>query len=48
MGDDARGLFSLPGMSKMKDRISLDILDIRKVGKDFRINARPVYTARPV
>lgn len=43
MGDDARGLFSLPGMSKMKDRISLDILDIRPVGKDFRITAVPSY-----
>jgi diaminohydroxyphosphoribosylaminopyrimidine deaminase/5-amino-6-(5-phosphoribosylamino)uracil reductase len=43
MGDDARGLFSLPGLSKMKDRISLDILDVRSVGKDLRIDARPVY-----
>ena len=44
MGDDAKGLFLLPGLSQMKDRISLDILDIRSVGKDFRITAKPVYT----
>lgn len=43
MGDEARGLFSLPGLSKMKDRISLDIQDVRMLGKDFRITARPEY-----
>lgn len=43
MGDEARGLFSLPGLSKMKDRISLDIQDVRMLGKDLRITAKPVY-----
>jgi diaminohydroxyphosphoribosylaminopyrimidine deaminase/5-amino-6-(5-phosphoribosylamino)uracil reductase len=43
MGDDAQGLFSLPGISKMKERMALDILDLRAVGKDFRITAKPVY-----
>ena len=43
MGDEARGLFSLPGLSKMKDRISLDIQDVRMLGKDIRITAKPVY-----
>ncbi|MDH5388175.1 MAG: bifunctional diaminohydroxyphosphoribosylaminopyrimidine deaminase/5-amino-6-(5-phosphoribosylamino)uracil reductase RibD [Gammaproteobacteria bacterium] len=44
MGDEARGLFSLPGLSKMKDRISLDIQDVRMLGKDLRITAKPVYS----
>jgi diaminohydroxyphosphoribosylaminopyrimidine deaminase/5-amino-6-(5-phosphoribosylamino)uracil reductase len=40
MGDAARGLFSLPGLERMEDRIGLEILDIRAVGKDWRITAR--------
>lgn len=42
MGDEARGLFSLPGLAAMKDRISLDIVDVRMIGKDLRITAKPV------
>ncbi|MDH3525991.1 MAG: riboflavin biosynthesis protein RibD, partial [Gammaproteobacteria bacterium] len=40
MGDAARGLFALPGLERMQDRIDLDIRDIRAVGKDWRITAR--------
>lgn len=43
MGDEARGLFSLPGLSQMKDRVELDIQDLRTVGKDLRIIAKPIY-----
>jgi diaminohydroxyphosphoribosylaminopyrimidine deaminase/5-amino-6-(5-phosphoribosylamino)uracil reductase len=43
MGDEARGLFSLPGLSEMKDRVSLDIQDVRKIGQDLRITAKPNY-----
>jgi diaminohydroxyphosphoribosylaminopyrimidine deaminase/5-amino-6-(5-phosphoribosylamino)uracil reductase len=43
MGDEARGLFSLAGLSEMKDRVHLDIQDVRAIGKDLRITARPVY-----
>ena len=41
MGHQARGLFHLPGLEKMADRIGLQILDVRQVGKDFRISAVP-------
>ena len=41
MGDDARSLFALPGLSQMKDRVSLTISDVRAIGKDWRITARP-------
>ncbi len=41
MGHQARGLFHLPGLEKMADRIALTIRDIRQVGKDFRITAVP-------
>jgi len=43
MGNAARGLFHLPGLSAMAERISLEISQIRAVGADWRITARPVY-----
>jgi diaminohydroxyphosphoribosylaminopyrimidine deaminase/5-amino-6-(5-phosphoribosylamino)uracil reductase len=42
MGDDARGLFRLPGLDKMQDRIALAIQDLRMVGQDLRIAAAVV------
>lgn len=42
MGDGARGLFSLPGLERMRDRIALEITDVRMVGEDLRITARGV------
>lgn len=42
MGDEARGLLSLPGLQSMTDRIELEIDDMRSVGRDWRIQARPV------
>ena len=41
MGDAARGLFRLPGLSRMADRLALAITDVRQVGPDLRITARP-------
>lgn len=41
MGSDARGLFNIPGLDAMSQRINLNIQDIRAVGKDFRITAKP-------
>jgi len=41
MGHQARGLFHLPGLEQMADRVDLKIQDIRAVGKDFRITAAP-------
>lgn len=43
MGDKARGLFTLPGMNEMKDRIELEFTDVRSIGRDLRITARPLY-----
>ncbi len=40
MGDAARGLFHLPGLEKMDQRIKLQIVDMRAVGDDWRITAR--------
>lgn len=39
MGNNARGLFNLPGLESMEKRIDLEIKDIRPVGKDWKIVA---------
>ena len=41
MGDGARGLFHLPVFSRLADCMTLDIGDVRAVGEDWRISARP-------
>ncbi len=41
MGDSGRGLFSLPGLEKMQDRIGLEWLDARQVGADLRVTLAP-------
>ncbi len=40
MGDAARGLFHLPGLQQMSQRVALDVQDIRAVGRDWRISAK--------
>ncbi len=40
MGHEARALFHLPGIAQMKDRIELEIADVRAVGRDWRITAK--------
>lgn len=42
MGDGARGLFHLPGILAMDQKLALDVQDIRKVGNDWRITAVPL------
>ncbi len=42
MGDNAQGLFNLPAIETMQQRINLNIEDIRAVGDDWRITAKPV------
>jgi len=39
MGDGARGLFSLPAVARMSERLPLEIRDLRFVGRDIRITA---------
>jgi diaminohydroxyphosphoribosylaminopyrimidine deaminase/5-amino-6-(5-phosphoribosylamino)uracil reductase len=40
MGDAARGLFHLPGLERMEQRIRLVIDDVRRVGVDLRLLLR--------
>jgi diaminohydroxyphosphoribosylaminopyrimidine deaminase/5-amino-6-(5-phosphoribosylamino)uracil reductase len=41
MGNNARGLFHLPAIEMMSQRIPLKITDLRQVGEDLRITAVP-------
>lgn len=41
MGDNARGLFHLPGIEQMKARIPLSWQDVRQVGDTLRLSLRP-------
>ncbi len=41
MGSGARGLFNLPAIELMSQRIGLKITDLRQVGEDIRITAEP-------
>ncbi len=43
MGDSARGLFHLPALREMRDRIALEWLDVRRVGDALRLTMRPCY-----
>lgn len=43
LGDSARGMFHLPAIKNMRERIELTLTDVRMVGNDLRILARLVY-----
>ncbi|MBE0401247.1 bifunctional diaminohydroxyphosphoribosylaminopyrimidine deaminase/5-amino-6-(5-phosphoribosylamino)uracil reductase RibD [Halomonas sp. FME1] len=45
LGGEARPLFALPGLSRMADQRRLIILDMRAVGRDWRIIASPQPTS---
>ncbi len=40
MGDQGRGLFNLPGLEQMSQRINLEVSDMRRLGDDLRITAK--------
>jgi diaminohydroxyphosphoribosylaminopyrimidine deaminase / 5-amino-6-(5-phosphoribosylamino)uracil reductase len=42
MGSTAKGLFALPELTQMNQAIDLHILDIRQIGADIRIRAKPL------
>ncbi|MCL4316529.1 MAG: bifunctional diaminohydroxyphosphoribosylaminopyrimidine deaminase/5-amino-6-(5-phosphoribosylamino)uracil reductase RibD [Gammaproteobacteria bacterium] len=44
LGDSARGLLHLPALQHLAQRVALDILDLRAIGQDWRITAKPLYT----
>ena len=48
LGDAARGMFTLPGVGAMRDRIGLDITGVARVGADLRVDAVPRAGSRAV
>lgn len=42
LGNDAHGLFELPGLARLDESPRLHIVDMRAVGDDWRVIARPV------
>jgi diaminohydroxyphosphoribosylaminopyrimidine deaminase/5-amino-6-(5-phosphoribosylamino)uracil reductase len=43
LGNSARGVFDLPPLARMNERMNFDILDTRVFGKDWRLIARPKH-----
>ncbi len=43
MGSKAKGLFELPALTHMNQAIALDITDLRQIGCDIRLLAKPIY-----
>lgn len=41
VGDAAQGLFNLPALTRLDTALRLDIRDLRRIGDDFRLIARP-------
>jgi diaminohydroxyphosphoribosylaminopyrimidine deaminase/5-amino-6-(5-phosphoribosylamino)uracil reductase len=41
VGDAAQGLFNLPELQQLQGAIRLDLRDVRRIGDDLRILARP-------
>jgi diaminohydroxyphosphoribosylaminopyrimidine deaminase/5-amino-6-(5-phosphoribosylamino)uracil reductase len=37
LGDQGRGLFSLPGLKAMTDKINLTLRDVRQFGPDLKL-----------
>ena len=45
LGDSAKGLFEMPVLSDMQARTGLEFTDVRSIGPDLRILARPKYSS---
>ncbi|MCX7627483.1 MAG: bifunctional diaminohydroxyphosphoribosylaminopyrimidine deaminase/5-amino-6-(5-phosphoribosylamino)uracil reductase RibD [Methylophilaceae bacterium] len=43
LGTASRGMFDIPVLTAIKQRIDLDILSLDRIGQDIRIRARPLY-----
>lgn len=43
LGTDAHGMLAIPALQSMHDKIALQIMDTRQIGKDLRVRAKPIY-----
>jgi len=44
MGDAAKAMFALPELTEMQQVTELQILDVRQIGRDIRVQAKPLKT----
>lgn len=44
MGDAAKAMFAMPELTEMQQITELQILDVRQLGRDIRLQAKPVKT----
>lgn len=44
MGSAAKGLFDMPAFTHMSQALELDVLELRQVGCDIRLRAKPIYS----
>ena len=42
MGSETRGMFTTPDWLTIKQRLNLELVDVRKIGEDLRITAKPL------
>ena len=42
LGSNSRGMFVLPGIGSLTDRIALEFLDMDRLGRDLRLRLRPL------
>ncbi|HSM31017.1 MAG TPA: dihydrofolate reductase family protein, partial [Woeseiaceae bacterium] len=40
MGSETKPMFRTPGWTQLADRLALDVIDVRRVGRDIRMTAR--------
>jgi diaminohydroxyphosphoribosylaminopyrimidine deaminase/5-amino-6-(5-phosphoribosylamino)uracil reductase len=45
-GDGARGLFALPELKSLDERIRLRMVDVRQIGPDLRITAQLIPSSK--
>lgn len=45
LGNGARAAFALPALASLDERVALEIVEMRAVGRDWRVTARPVARA---
>ena len=43
MGNFAKSMFDMPELTAMSQVLDLKILEVRSIGNDIRLRARPIY-----
>jgi len=46
LGDDARGLFNISGLTDMAQRTEFEFQEVQQIGADLRVRLRPCYSKK--